>query len=97
MDERVGESGERVPPGRDDDLTVEPGRHQVEHAGRRLLRGHPLTPIRTRENRAGIAGCPVRPTWTGWPLPQLGVPQNTVSEGPASMSSVPQNRGVMPV
>ena len=46
-------------------------------------------------DRAGAAGWPVCPTWPGWPLPQFGVPQATISF--ESMSMLCQNTGPMPV
>ncbi len=59
--------------------------------------GHQRTPTRTFEKRAGTDGCPVWPTWMGWPFPQLAVPQNTHSSGPPTMSIDAQKRGPMPV
>ena len=61
------------------------------------LAHQPRTPTRMPRKRAGTAGWPVWPICTGWPLPQLGVPQKVHSSGPPSMSMEPQNRGLMPV
>src|SRR5207244_8339418 len=58
---------------------------------------HPRTPTRTPRKRAGAAGCPVWADCMGWPLPQLRTPQGIQLAPPASMSSEPQNWGVMPV
>ncbi len=108
VDSAVGEAGEGVGALRTGDEGVGPVPHQPEHAiagseamlgdrvGARFPR-HQRTPTRTSVNRAGTDGCPVWPTWIGWPLPQLAVPQNTHSSGPPTMSIDAQNRGPMPV
>jgi hypothetical protein len=98
MDERVGEAGETRVRRPGDHLGLEPvGNPAEDLVDDRGELAHPLTPMRTPENRAGAAGCPVWATWSGWPFPQLGVPQSTHSGSPPTMSRVAQNRGVIPV
>ena len=77
-----------------------PARAQRCAVGRALgrrHRRHPRTPTRIPRKRAGTAGWPVWPICCGWPLPQFGVPQNVHSSRPPSMSSAPQNRGLIAV
>ena len=79
-------------------LGLDPGGNPVDHllAESEELT-HPSTPTLTSLNRAGAALCPVWPTCTGCPFPQLGVPQCTHSSPPASRSREFQKRGVIPV
>ena len=61
------------------------------------LIGHFMIPTCTLRKRAGAAPWPVWATCSGWPLPQLGVPQTIQWSALQTASQEPQNWGVMPV
>jgi hypothetical protein len=58
--------------------------------------GRHATPTWTSRKRAGAAPCETAMTWPGSPLPQFVRPQARQAPGPATASSEPQKRGVMP-